>query len=234
MKKVSSYLVQAVMSLALLSFVGCTGTQVGLNELKPVNPTEPFAALRLPLESAEKVDGVVNELVLGYQRFGELYSAAEKARPTAENNCYELADMLKQANVFVEQQEFVLVGTEKLYKELTALRPDDPKVKYASDTGNAHVAKARERIRKYTELGKITLSFTSDCPNAGEMFIHVMTGISGLVQYENARQKAPLFNQTAKQVEDLSVEERALALEVVQALNALTPGSGSAPSSADG
>jgi len=234
MKTVGSYLTQIVVPLLLLPLAACTGTQVGLNALKAVNPTEPLAVLKPLPESADKIDGLVNELVLSYHQYGALYSATEKVRPTVENNCYELADKLKQVKPLVEEQEAVLVRTGKLYKELTALRPEDPKVKDATDTGNAYVAKARERIRKFVELSNITLSFTSDCPNAGEMFIHIMTGISAIVQYENAREKVPLFNKTAKEVEELSTEERALALEVVESLDALTPRDGGARSSADG
>jgi len=230
MKQVPSYLIHAVAGLAVTMLVACTGEQIGLTELKAVNPTEPFATLEPSTGSAGEVDRIANQLIRNYQEYAALYSAVEKERPTTENTCFELKEKVANVKPLLRHQDSVLVGTEKLYLQLTALSEGDPKVQQASGAGKVHVAKARERVKEYVALAEITDSFTSDCPTEGEMFMHIMTGVSALnaiPQYEAAKAKAPLFNQTARQLEKLSAEEKELAYGVVRSLNALTaPGAG--------
>jgi len=225
MKQISSYVAHALAGLSVVVLVACTGEQIGLTELKAVNPTEPLATLEHSSGPADDVNGVANELVRNYQEYTALYSAVEKERPTTENTCFELKEKIAKVKPLLEKQETVLVGTDKLYVQLTALREGDPRIQHASEAGKAHVAKARERVNEYVALAEITDSFTSDCPTEGEMFMHIMTGFSALnaiPQYEAAKAKAPLFNQSARQLEKLSAEERELAYGVVRSLNALT------------
>lgn len=232
MKKISSCLVDALMRLALVSLVACTGAQVGLNEVKPVNPTAPFSTLPLSFDSTGEVDDVVKQLIRSYQRYGALYTAAQKEAPTVENTCYELPEKVTKVRPLVREHETELVSIEKLYKQLTTLKENDPKIKYAAETGAAYIAKARQRIYKYEDLLKIISSFSADCPSGGEMAVHILTGVSGLAQYMSAREKAPSFNQTGRQLEELSAEEKELADRVVQSLEALIRQEGGANSRA--
>lgn len=221
MKNIFAYVVDALMGLALGSLVACTGAQVGLNEVKPVNPTVPFSTLGLSFDSTSDVDDVVKQLIRSYQQYGALYAAVQKEAPTVENTCYELPEKVTKVRPLVREQETELVNIERSYKQLTTLKENDPQVKYAAETGAAYIAKARERINKYEDLLKIISSFSADCPSGGEMAVHILTGVSGLAQYMSAREKAPSFNQTGRQLEELSAEEKALADRVVQSLEAL-------------
>jgi len=210
---------------AVVTLVACTGAQIGLTEFKAVNPTEPLAVLEPSSGSADEVNVVANELIRNYREYTALYSAVEKERPTTENICFELKEKIVKVKPLLNEQEIALVDTDKLYVQLPALRAGDPKVQHASEAGKAHVAKARERAKEYVALAEITDSLTSDCPTEGEMLMHIMTGVSALnaiPQYEASKAKAPLFNQSARQLEKLSAEESEFAYGIAWSLNALT------------
>jgi hypothetical protein len=236
MNKFSSYLVDVLMPLVLVFLAACTGAQLGLNAVKPVNPTAPFSTMGLSFDSKGQVDDVVKQLIRSYQRYGALYSAAEKEAPTLENTCYEITEKIAKVQPLASEHEAELVGIEKLYKQLTTLRENDPRINYAAEAGEAYIAKARERIRKFDDLLKITSSFSADCPRGADWVAHVLTGVSGLAQYMSAKEKVPTYNQTGRQLEELSAEERGLAVRVVQSLEALTgqEGSTSSPAGREG
>ena len=185
-------------TLVLISLVACTGAQIGLNEIKPVNPTAPFSTLALAFDSTGEVDDVVKQLIRSYQQYGALYSAVVKEAPTLENTCYEITDKVTRVKALVKEIETEFVGIEKSYKQLTTLKENDPQIKYAAQTGQAYIAKAREKLRKYDDLLEITNSFGADCPRGGELVLDILTGVTGLARYERAKEKAPIFNQTGQ------------------------------------
>ena len=53
------------------------------------------------------------------------------------------------------------------------------------------------------------------------MVLDILTGVTGIARYERAKEKAPIFNQTGQQLEELSAEEKELAVKVVQSLEAV-------------
>jgi len=150
-----------------------------------------------------------------------------KEAPTLENTCYEITDKVTRVKALVKEVETEFVGIEKSYKQLTTLKENDPQIQYAAETGEAYIAKAREKFHKYDDLMEITNSFGVDCPRGGELVLDILTGVTGLARYERAKEKAPTFNQTGQQLEKLSVEEKELAVKVVQSLEALIRHEGS-------
>lgn len=229
MTKITSPRTGGLVSLAVIVLAACTGAQIGLNELNAVNPTEPVATLELAPDPSAAIGGVVNRLLEDYRQYGALYSAVEKGRPTAANTCYELKDAVARVRPLLNEQEKVIVDTGTLYAELAKLGPEDQTIKAAAEVGQAAAEKARERVRKYGELMDITASFVADCPTEGEMFVHILTGVTAIGaigQYQSAKEKAPMFNRTLQQVEVLSAEEKALAYKVAEALKALTAAGG--------
>lgn len=223
MKKLSSCWINRLMSLAVLSLVACTGAEIGLNELKAVNPTEPLSALEPSLRSTDGIGGLVDRLIRDYRQYGALYSVIEKERPRTSNTCYELTDRVARTKPLLKEQENALADAGTVYEQLTLFAANDQAVRSAAEIGVTFLAKARERVRKYNELADITNSFASDCPSGGDMVLHILTGVSGIVQYEGAKAKVPMFNKAVEQLEALSAEERALASEVVLSLKALNP-----------
>ncbi len=221
MNKILRYLFNALLSLTFMVLIACTGAQVGLNEFKLVNPTAPFLILEPSLYPADGVGDVVKELIRSYQQYGALFSALEKESPTVENTCYELADKVKKVKPLLRHQNDLLVRTQEWYTRLEALRKGNFAVESAVKTGKLFVAKAKQRIQKHDELMDITNSFTDDCPSGSDWVVHLAFGITGLAQYQSARAKAPLFNKTASEVEELSAQEKTLASNVVQSLKAL-------------
>lgn len=224
MERISSLRKLVAASLIGILFVGCTGTEIGLNELKAVNPTNPFATLEPSTQAANERDEIVNQLTQSYQQYRALYAQADKERPTAENTCYELTERVARVKPILKKQVSVLVATETSYNKLLGLSEQDSQVERAAETGKLHIAKARERIQKSDELLDITNSFSSDCPTDQEMFLHIMTGVTalgGIAQYENAKAKAPMFNKKVAELENLSAEEKELASTVVKSLTTL-------------
>jgi len=214
-------------ALALISLGACTGAQIGLSEIKPVNPTAPFSTLGLSFDSTGEVDDVVKQLIRSYQQYGALYSTVVKEAPTLENSCYEITDKVTRVKALVKEVETDFVGIEKSYRQLMTLKENDAQIKYAAETGEAYIAKAREKIHKYDDLLEITNSFSADCPRGGELVLDILIGVTGLARYERAKEKAPIFNQTGRQLEELSAEEKELAVKVVQSLEALIRREGS-------
>lgn len=221
MNKIPSYLFNALLSLTCIALIACTGTQIGLNEVKPVNPTEPFSTLEPSMYSSDEVGDAAKELIRSYHEYGALFSIVERESPTVENTCYELTEKVEKVKPLLREQENILKRIETSYKTLAALRKDDARIKNAVEAGRAYIAKAGERIKKYDDLMDITKGFSDDCPRGSDWVVHLAFGVTGLAQYLGAREKAPLFNETAREFEELSAQEKTLAAGVVQSLKAL-------------
>ncbi len=222
MEKGLPYPLTAVLSLSFAALFACTGTEVGLNAVRPVNPTGEFSTLVDPSVYSEDEFGVaVKDLIRSYQQYQSLFSMVEKESPTVENTCYELTTKVERVKPLLKEQENVLSQMGTLHQKLATFREDNAQIITAVDAGNLFVAKARERVKKYDELMDITNSFSEDCPTGTDWALHLTFGVTGLAQYASARAKAPHFNETARQLEDLSAQEKILASNVVRALNTL-------------
>ncbi len=220
MKSALLYPLTAILSLSFAALFACRGTEVGLNAVRPVNPTGEFSTLDPSLYSEDEFGGVVKDLIRSYQQYQSLFSAAEKESPTVENTCYELPKKVERVKPLLKEQENVLTQMGASHQKLATFREDNAIIT-AVEAGNLFVAKARERVKKYDELMDITNSFSDDCPTGTDWVLHLTFGVTGLAQYASARAKAPHFNETARQLEELSAQEKISASNLVRALKAL-------------
>jgi len=222
MNKIPLHVFSPFLSLIFVVLIACTtGTSVGLNEVKLVNPTGPFSTLEPSQHAADEVGDVANELIRNYQQYGALFSALEKESPAVENTCYELPDKVKKVKPLLKQQSDLLVRSQEMHTRLEALRKGNLTVESAVKEGKLFIAKAKQRIQKHDELMDITYSFRDDCPSGSDWALHLAFGITGLMRYQSARAKAPLFNRTASELEELIAQEKELASKVVESLKVL-------------